>query len=343
MTAPGVRNVDGPPGGGARGGPDGRSRPTPVYSPSARSSRPAGSGRIDKPDHSWLIQHWRSSRQAPKKGPRTVANPRRGALDGGGRVWLGYYWMPCNLATTTSCSLRRTRSRLHALRHAVTPTAAASSSSPSPGPATHELAPLEPRHRGEDPRRPRHVLHHVAVRDRRRAGAPGSPGTTWPHTGDAIRLRERGDLAPGRDAADAREVEDHHVDGTRVEERAERVEMIEVLAGRDRDLELTPRAPRARRGRDGGRDPRATRCPRPAARGRRAAPARATSSRSMSTMIRTSGPTASRTARTRRASSSAVASLPRRSFTAPKPASTWRFAEAASSSGDRLYQSPSLA
>ena len=59
-------------------------------------------------------------------------------------------------------------------------------------------------------------------------------------------------------------------------------------------------------------------------------------------MILTCGPTASRTASTRRASASAVGSLPMRSFTAVKPSATCCLALAASSVGERLTQSPSL-
>src|SRR5438445_349149 len=61
------------------------------------------------------------------------------------------------------------------------------------------------------------------------------------------------------------------------------------------------------------------------------------------TMMRTPEPTASRTAWTRRASASGAVSLPSRSFTAPNPLATCCFAEAASSSGDRLTHRPSLA
>ena len=53
----------------------------------------------------------------------------------------------------------------------------------------------------------------------------------------AMRLRERGDLAPRRDAAHAREVEDDHIHRARFEQRAERVEVIEVLTARDRHFE----------------------------------------------------------------------------------------------------------
>ncbi len=55
-----------------------------------------------------------------------------------------------------------------------------------------------------------------------------------------VRLRQRRDLPPRRHAADPGQVEDDHVDGPRLEERPEGVQVIEVLAGRDGDLELAP-------------------------------------------------------------------------------------------------------
>ncbi len=52
-----------------------------------------------------------------------------------------------------------------------------------------------------------------------------------------MRLREPGDLPPGRDAADPGQVEDDEVDGARLQQGAKRVEMIEMLPGGDRHFE----------------------------------------------------------------------------------------------------------
>ena len=101
-----------------------------------------------------------------------------------------------------------------------------------------------------------------------------------------VRVGEGGDLPPRRHAADPGEVEDEHVDGARVQQRAEGVEVIEVLAGGERHLAAAVAGRPARRGRGGGSDPPATRCRPPAGRGRRGAPARASSVSLMSTMIR---------------------------------------------------------
>ena len=58
---------------------------------------------------------------------------------------------------------------------------------------------------------------------------------------DAMRLRQRGDLPPGRHAADPGQIENHHVDGLGLEQLPERVEVIQVLARRDRHLEPAPK------------------------------------------------------------------------------------------------------
>ncbi len=50
----------------------------------------------------------------------------------------------------------------------------------------------------------------------------------------AIRLGQRGHLPPWRDAAHAGQVEDEHVDRARLQQRPEPVQVIDVLAGRDR-------------------------------------------------------------------------------------------------------------
>ena len=167
-------------------------------------------------------------------------------------------------------------------------TAASSSSRPRPGPyGATSSPPLDPRHRREDARRARHVLHqvavwegreqvhldlgnHVAAHDKRDAPARG------PRSSATV---SRPPPAPGRESARRRRAPP---------EECARVQVIEVLAGRDRHLELTPEVGETRPRPGGGPDLPATRCPRPAARGPRGGRASATSSDCMSTMTRTS-------------------------------------------------------
>jgi len=141
-----------------------------------------------------------------------------------------------------------------------------------------ELAALEPRHGSEDAGRSRHVFHQVSVGN----GAQQvhlDLGDDVPTHRNTIRLRERGDLAPRRHATDSGQIENEDIDGLSFQELPEGVEVIQVLAGGNRDFE-----PATKLGEpddvlmvDGIFD---TRSPRPGARDPYGAPGPETSSRS---------------------------------------------------------------
>src|SRR5437867_12929610 len=62
-------------------------------------------------------------------------------------------------------------------------------------------------------------------------------GTTCPHTGTRCACASRCDLAPRRHATDPGQIENEHIDGLSFQELPEGVEVIQVLAGGDRDVE----------------------------------------------------------------------------------------------------------
>src|SRR5882672_1985994 len=103
-----------------------------------------------------------------------------------------------------------------------------------------ELAALDPRHRREDAGRSGHVLHHVAVRDGREQMHLNLGHHVATHR-NPVRVRHRGDLPPRCHATDPGQVENDHVDGLRLEEPPKGVQVIQVLPGRDRDLEPAPK------------------------------------------------------------------------------------------------------
>src|SRR5262245_32911348 len=109
---------------------------------------------------------------------------------------------------------------------------------PEPGPLRRDqLALLDSRHLPEDACRSWDVFDLVTDGNGRQE-MHLNLGHDVPAHRNPMRLREGRDLAPGRDATDPREVEDDEIHGSRLHQHAKRIEMIEMLASRDRHGEL---------------------------------------------------------------------------------------------------------
>src|SRR2546428_627644 len=91
----------------------------------------------------------------------------------------------------------------------------------------NQISILQSGHRFQDAGRAGDVFDQVTVRDRAQQVDLdlGHHVTAHRHP---MRLRERGDLSPGGDAANSREIEDDDVDGAGFQRRLEGVEVIQV-------------------------------------------------------------------------------------------------------------------